>query len=126
MRGAGFIFARSGPDGQGEMTLERLHHDALEVTEHVRARLGVARVLLVANSFGSITGLRLVRNQPGVLLRLPRHRPEHRRRRPGDLRLSTTPTPPTTPTPLDSTPRLLPDGAARTSAASQVHESTRP
>jgi pimeloyl-ACP methyl ester carboxylesterase len=64
MRGAGFTFARSGPDGQGELTLERLYSDALEVTEHVRRRLGVAKLLLVANSFGSITGLRLARDHP--------------------------------------------------------------
>jgi pimeloyl-ACP methyl ester carboxylesterase len=64
MRGAGKTFAASGPGGQGEMSLDRLHRDALEVTEHVRARLGVERVLLVANSFGTVLGLRLARNHP--------------------------------------------------------------
>ncbi|MGW2740928.1 alpha/beta fold hydrolase [Streptomyces sp. NPDC001450] len=64
MRGAGRTFAAGGPAGQGEMTLDRVHADALEVTEHVRAHLGVAKVLLVANSFGTVTGLRLARNHP--------------------------------------------------------------
>ncbi|MEU6508714.1 alpha/beta hydrolase [Streptomyces sp. NPDC046942] len=64
MRGAGRTFAATGPDGQGEMTLDRLYADALEVTAHIRARLGVDKVLLVANSFGSVTGLRLARNHP--------------------------------------------------------------
>ncbi|MEU7895754.1 alpha/beta hydrolase [Nonomuraea sp. NPDC049152] len=64
MRGAGKTFGHGGPDGQGEMTLERLQRDALEVTEHVRARLGVGKVLLVAHSFGSVLGLRLARNHP--------------------------------------------------------------
>ncbi|MEU5532835.1 alpha/beta hydrolase [Streptomyces sp. NPDC020362] len=64
MRGAGRTFAAGGPSGQGEMTLDRLYADALEVTEYVRARLGVPRLLLVANSFGTVTGLRLARNHP--------------------------------------------------------------
>ncbi|MFF4019432.1 alpha/beta fold hydrolase [Streptomyces sp. NPDC001843] len=64
MRGSGLTFARGGADGQGEMSLERYYRDALEVTEHVRARLGVDKVVLVANSFGTVTGLRLARNHP--------------------------------------------------------------
>ncbi|MFF4845837.1 alpha/beta fold hydrolase [Streptomyces collinus] len=64
MRGAGRTFAAGGPEGQGEMTLDRLYRDALEVTQYVRERLGVPRLLLVANSFGTITGLRLARNHP--------------------------------------------------------------
>ncbi|MFE7315996.1 alpha/beta fold hydrolase [Streptomyces sp. NPDC057555] len=64
MRGADRTFARSGPEGQGEMTLEQLHRDALEITAYVRERLGVAKVLLVANSFGTVLGLRLARSHP--------------------------------------------------------------
>lgn len=64
MRGAGKTFAAGGPAGQGDMTLDRLYEDALEVTAHIRARLGVARLLLVANSFGTVIGLRLARNHP--------------------------------------------------------------
>ncbi|HEY9368037.1 alpha/beta hydrolase [Streptomyces sp.] len=64
MRGAGATFAHGGADGQGEFTLDRLERDAVEVTEHVRARLGVEKVLLVANSFGTVLGLRLARNHP--------------------------------------------------------------
>jgi pimeloyl-ACP methyl ester carboxylesterase len=63
MRGAGETFGHS-PDGQGEMTLEQLQRDAVEMTEHVRVRLGVDKVLLVANSFGSFLGLRLARSHP--------------------------------------------------------------
>ncbi|MFJ9415375.1 alpha/beta fold hydrolase [Streptomyces sp. NPDC101227] len=64
LRGAAKTFGRTGPDGQGEMSLERLRRDALEVTEHLRARLGVEKVLLVANSLGSVLGLRLARSHP--------------------------------------------------------------
>jgi pimeloyl-ACP methyl ester carboxylesterase len=64
MRGAGFTFAAGGPEGQGELSYPQLYRDALEVTEYVRARLGVAKLLLVANSFGTVLGLRLARNHP--------------------------------------------------------------
>lgn len=64
MRGAGFTFAATSPEGQGELSYEQLHRDALEVTEHLRARLGVDELLLVANSFGTVLGLRLARNHP--------------------------------------------------------------
>ena len=63
MRGAGFTYA-AAPGGQGEMSLDRLYLDALEVTEYVRRRMNVAKVLLVANSFGTVTGLRLARSHP--------------------------------------------------------------
>ncbi|MER7849366.1 alpha/beta hydrolase [Kitasatospora sp. NPDC096077] len=64
MRGAGFTFAAGGPEGQGELSYPQLYRDALEVTEHLRARLGVDRLLLVANSFGTVLGLKLARNHP--------------------------------------------------------------
>ncbi|MEU9475502.1 alpha/beta hydrolase [Streptomyces sp. NPDC048191] len=64
MRGSGRTFAASGPEGQGELTLDRLYEDALEVTAHVRTRLNVNKVLLLANSFGTVIGLRLARNHP--------------------------------------------------------------
>ncbi|MFE2409796.1 alpha/beta fold hydrolase [Kitasatospora sp. NPDC059408] len=64
MRGGGKTFGHGGPEGQGEMSLDRLYRDALEVTEYVRARLGVPKVLLVANSIGTVLGLRLARNHP--------------------------------------------------------------
>ncbi|MEV6523214.1 alpha/beta hydrolase [Longispora sp. NPDC051575] len=63
-RGAGRTFGHGGPTGQGELTLARLEADALEVTEHVRARLGVEKVALVGMSFGSVIGLRLARRHP--------------------------------------------------------------
>ncbi|MGW3055562.1 alpha/beta fold hydrolase [Streptomyces goshikiensis] len=64
MRGAGKTFGRGGPEGQGETTFERLYEDALEVTRHACERLGVARVVLLANSFGTTFGLRLARDHP--------------------------------------------------------------
>ncbi|MCJ0873458.1 alpha/beta fold hydrolase [Streptomyces sp. AP-93] len=64
MRGAGKTFGHGGPQGQGEATFGRLYEDALEVTRHARDRLGADRVALLANSYGSVFGLRLARNHP--------------------------------------------------------------
>lgn len=64
MRGAGKTFGHGGPEGQGEVTFERLYEDALEVTHHARELLGAERVVLLANSYGSVFGLRLARNHP--------------------------------------------------------------
>ncbi|MGW4565311.1 alpha/beta fold hydrolase [Streptomyces sp. NPDC004561] len=66
MRGAGRTFTAGGPEGQGELTLGRLQADALEVTAHVRTRLGVDKVVLLANSFGTVVGLRLARDHPDL------------------------------------------------------------
>ncbi|MEV6957022.1 alpha/beta hydrolase [Streptomyces sp. NPDC051183] len=64
MRGAGKTFGRGGPQGQGEVSFDRLMADALEVTRHALARLRADRVVLVANSYGSVFGLRLARSHP--------------------------------------------------------------
>ncbi len=67
MRGTGKTLRRSGADGQGELTFDRLLRDAVEVIEHVRARLGVTRVVLLGCSFGSALGLRIARSRPDLV-----------------------------------------------------------
>jgi pimeloyl-ACP methyl ester carboxylesterase len=64
MRGAGKTLRHSGEQGQGELTFAQLYADALEVVDHVRARLRVERVVLVGHSLGTVFGLRLVRAHP--------------------------------------------------------------
>ncbi|MEV6583983.1 alpha/beta hydrolase [Streptomyces sp. NPDC051582] len=64
MRGAGKTFGRSGPQGQGDMSFDRLYEDALDVTRYAGERLGADRAVLVASSLGSVFGLRLARNHP--------------------------------------------------------------
>ncbi|MFJ6799110.1 alpha/beta fold hydrolase [Streptomyces sp. NPDC091268] len=64
MRGAGKTFGRGGAPAQGETTFERLYEDALEVTRYALGRLGADRAVLVANSYGTVFGLRLARNHP--------------------------------------------------------------
>ncbi|QKW18381.1 alpha/beta hydrolase [Kitasatospora sp. NA04385] len=67
MRGTGKTLRRSGAHGQGELTFDRLLRDAVEVVEHVRARLGVHRVVLLGCSFGSALGLRIARSRPDLV-----------------------------------------------------------
>ncbi|MFF3673767.1 alpha/beta fold hydrolase [Streptomyces sp. NPDC002120] len=64
MRGAGLTFAHGGAQGQGVLDFDRLYEDALEVTEHIRRRLAVDKVVLLASSFGTTLGLRLARSRP--------------------------------------------------------------
>ncbi|CAM5333662.1 proline iminopeptidase [Streptomyces spiroverticillatus] len=64
MRGTGRTLGHSGADAQGELTFPQLLADALEMTHHVRERLGVDRVILLANSYGTAFGLRLARSHP--------------------------------------------------------------
>lgn len=66
MRGAGRTFGRGGKHGQGELTLERIIADAIEVTEYVRKRLNQDKVILLANSLGTVFGLRLARQRPDL------------------------------------------------------------
>lgn len=67
MRGTGKTLRRSGAKGQGELAFDQLLQDALEVVEHVRAHLGVQRVVLLGCSFGSAIALRLARRHPELV-----------------------------------------------------------
>ncbi|MGW1022178.1 alpha/beta fold hydrolase [Streptomyces sp. NPDC002577] len=67
MRGTGKTLRRSGADGQGELTFERLVQDAVEVVERVRVHLGVQRVVLLGCSFGSAIAMRVARSHPELV-----------------------------------------------------------
>jgi pimeloyl-ACP methyl ester carboxylesterase len=67
MRGTGKTLRRSGAEGQGELTFERLVRDAVEVGEHVRAHLGVRRVVLLGCSFVSAVATRVARSRPDLV-----------------------------------------------------------
>ncbi|MFF2211504.1 alpha/beta fold hydrolase [Streptomyces antibioticus] len=67
MRGTGKTLRRSGTDGQGELSFDRLVRDAVEVVEHIRERLGVRRVVLLGCSFGSAVAMRVARSRPDLV-----------------------------------------------------------
>ena len=65
-RGSGKTFGRTGPDGTGELTMDQLTRDGIEVTKYVRARLRKDKIILLASSFGTTFGLSMVRRRPDL------------------------------------------------------------
>ncbi len=65
-RGAGRTLRKSGPGVAPTMTLERMTQDGIELADYLRKHLGKEKVIVVAHSFGSIIGLRMVRARPGL------------------------------------------------------------
>jgi pimeloyl-ACP methyl ester carboxylesterase len=65
-RGAGKTFARTGSRASGELSMEQLTRDGLEVAEYLREQLKKDRVFLLASSFGSTFGLEMVRRRPDL------------------------------------------------------------
>ncbi|MGA3050120.1 MAG: alpha/beta hydrolase [Terracidiphilus sp.] len=63
-RGSGKTFSRMGPRHSGEISLEQLTSDAIEVTEYLRKRLDKNRIFLLASSIGSTFGMRVVLRRP--------------------------------------------------------------
>ena len=56
-RGVGKTFGRNGPRRSGEMTLDRIAADGIELAAHLRARLGKSKILLMGHSMGSQIGV---------------------------------------------------------------------
>jgi pimeloyl-ACP methyl ester carboxylesterase len=48
------------------MTLDRMRQDGIELTEYLCEHLGKPKVILVAHSFGTILGLRMIRERPDL------------------------------------------------------------
>jgi pimeloyl-ACP methyl ester carboxylesterase len=66
-RGAGKTLGRNGKAGSGEMTFDRRVADAIEVIEFLRGHLGVDKVIVLAESMGTLTGLPLAVRQPDLV-----------------------------------------------------------
>ncbi len=65
-RGAGKTLGRSANRRTGDLTMEQLIRDAVEVAEYVRARLRKDKIILLATSFGSTFALPLIRRRPDL------------------------------------------------------------
>src|SRR5713226_7523464 len=67
-RSAGLMWVSSetGPSIASTMTLDRMAQDGIELSECLRKHLGKGRIVLVAHSFGSILGLRMVQARPDL------------------------------------------------------------
>lgn len=65
-RGAGKTFGRHGKTGSGEMTFGRRVSDAVELVEFLRQYLHKERVILLAESMGTLTGVPLAQQRPDL------------------------------------------------------------
>jgi pimeloyl-ACP methyl ester carboxylesterase len=65
-RGCGKTLRRNGPDACGEIGLDVLVSDAVEIAEHVRHELGVEKLVLLASSMGTLVGIGLVKRRPDL------------------------------------------------------------
>jgi pimeloyl-ACP methyl ester carboxylesterase len=65
-RGAGRTLRKSGPSVAPTMTVDRMAQDGIELAEYLRKHLGKGKIIVVAHSFGSLLGLRMVRARPDL------------------------------------------------------------
>jgi pimeloyl-ACP methyl ester carboxylesterase len=65
-RGAGRTLRRTGPAVAPTMRVDRIVQDGIEVTEYLRTHLQKDKIIVVAHSFGSILGLRMVLARPDL------------------------------------------------------------
>jgi pimeloyl-ACP methyl ester carboxylesterase len=66
-RGAGKTLRRNGKDGSGPMTFDQRVADAVELIEFLRRHLSVDKVVVLAESMGTLTGLPLALRRPDLL-----------------------------------------------------------
>lgn len=65
-RGAGKTFERNGTQIGPAMTIDRMAQDGIELADYLRHHLNKSKIILVAHSFGSIIGLKMVRARPDL------------------------------------------------------------
>jgi pimeloyl-ACP methyl ester carboxylesterase len=69
-RGAGKTLGRNGKAGSGPMTFDQRVADAVEVVEFLRRHLHVDKVVVLAESMGTLTGLPLALRRPDLVTAL--------------------------------------------------------
>jgi pimeloyl-ACP methyl ester carboxylesterase len=65
-RGAGRTLGRNGPQIGPTMTIDRMAQDGIELADYLRHHLNKSKIIIVAHSFGSIIGLKMVRARPDL------------------------------------------------------------
>ena len=65
-RGAGRTLKKSGPGIAPTLTVDRMARDGVELAEYLRKHLEKDKIILVAHSFGSLLGLRMVQTRPDL------------------------------------------------------------
>jgi len=65
-RGEGKTFERSGTSVKDTMTIDQMTRDGIEVANHLRARLGKDKIILLGHSWGSMLGVHMVHARPDL------------------------------------------------------------
>src|SRR3546814_7507297 len=66
-RGAGKTFLANDPDAVADtLHIERYVDDAIEIAEHVRARLGKDKLIVMAHSWGTVVGMGAALERPAL------------------------------------------------------------
>jgi pimeloyl-ACP methyl ester carboxylesterase len=65
--GAGRTYGRNRRAGAGDLSLDRIAGDGVELVEYVRKRLGKDKVILVGISWGSLVGVEMARRRPDLV-----------------------------------------------------------
>ena len=65
-RGTGKTFGRNGKTGSGEMSIDRMVRDAIEVAEFLTEHLHKRKVILFAHSWGTILGVPMAIKRPDL------------------------------------------------------------
>jgi len=65
-RGEGRTFLRAGAEGSGELSVDRMIADGIELTDHLRRRLGKQKIVALGFSWGSILGVGMVSKRPDL------------------------------------------------------------
>jgi proline iminopeptidase len=66
-RGAGRTFGRNGAEGSGELSIDHMADDGVEVIRHALAHTGQKKALVLGVSWGSILGVQIARRSPELL-----------------------------------------------------------
>jgi pimeloyl-ACP methyl ester carboxylesterase len=65
-RGAGKTFSKNGKSGSGKLSFDRLAQDGIELVEYLCRRLQHQKVILLASSAGSLTGIMMAKQRPDL------------------------------------------------------------
>ncbi len=65
-RGAGKTYGRNGGPGEGEMTIDRVADDGIEVAEYLRRHLHKDKVIALGHSWGTMIGVVMMQKRPDL------------------------------------------------------------
>jgi pimeloyl-ACP methyl ester carboxylesterase len=65
-RGAGRTWTRNGVQGSGNVSIQQIVHDGIELSELLRRRLGTEKIVLFGVSWGTLLGVEMIKERPDL------------------------------------------------------------